>query len=81
MPIRYSDINDEMVRMYFKTISSCIDNYPKFICYSPYYSDPDKQTIVIYYTVRGSIGADTLWRYVSCQRVIDICKEIGYPTI
>ena len=74
----YSDINKEMVRMYFETISRCIDNCPKFICYSPYYFDPDKQTIVIYYTVRRPEGADTSWRYVSCQRVIDICKEIGY---
>ena len=77
MPTNYNDINEEMARMYFETVKRCISNNPSFICYSPYYADPDKQTIIIYYTLKDS-SIRSAWRYASCQRVIDICKEIGY---
>ena len=75
MSTNYSDINQQMVKVYMDHMSGCLLAYHHCITYDYDHTDPHKSTIIIFYSTND---ARTKYVSVSCDVIVKFWKELNY---
>ena len=75
MSTNYSDINQQMVKVYMDHMRGGIHSYRRYITYDYDHTNPHKSTIIIFYSTN-----DTRTNYVSvsCDMIVKFWKELNY---